>query len=108
MARRDQTKGFAGQVAAQEKALKQFGRLALWERQMDLGREDDLDVMYIKLRPPRYDGDEWFVVLNAEEGDVKYVAFHSADDMIGALVGVANRMLNNTMKFKKEKPYEGN
>lgn len=49
---------------------------------------------------------DWLAVVTVDGDQGDQVAFGSADELIGALVMVANRWMNGQLKFKEQKPYE--
>lgn len=52
------------------------------------------------------EGDILVVLKRAHEGD-KEIAFHSADNVAEAVKGAVNRMLNGSLTWREDEPYEG-
>ena len=100
-------RGYSGAVASQMAIIRKWDKLLWLERVIDEGRDDDINITHIKIRVPRHEGDEYMAVVRADQGGQPMVAFHAADGLADVLVGVANRYMNRTLKFREEKPYEG-
>lgn len=92
----------ASALAYQKSLIKQAE--ALWRFDRILGAYLDEDVRLTAMRViiPTLDGDEFRIVLKAERGGEKYVAFHAGGTLIEALVGLLARLENKTLKFKED------
>lgn len=58
----------------------------------------------VKIRPEEYNN--CMVLVKATTSEGKKIAFHSDDNLIAALVGLENRLANNSLEWREDKPYE--
>lgn len=61
---------------------------------------DKFVVRAIKFRAGKVPGAEWMVIITAYSPDGPVVAFHSGDGFREALVGLAARLKNGSLKWK--------
>lgn len=57
----------------------------------------------VKIRPEEYNN--CMVLVKATTTAGKKIAFHSDDNLIAALVGLENRLANNSLEWREDKPY---
>ena len=63
-------------------------------------------VTQLTVKPNWGDDGDCFVIMKALIGGEKRIAFHGGNVLSDAIIGVMKRLLNGTMKWKEDKPYD--
>lgn len=96
------------QYEARAKRARERTQLLLWMLDSWM-REEDMQGMVIDqivIRNGRDRGDEPLVIVKARFEGRKYVGFHSATDVEAAVQGALERVRNQDMKWREDRPYE--
>lgn len=89
--------------------VRDAGRaLVDWERLWVRRAEQGLSIIGLSIRMPRFEGDEYFLVIRAENNESRVVAFRSADTLDVLLVSFVRAVRHDTIKFKEDKYEQGN
>lgn len=82
-----------------------FMLLYAWTEGKGTGRLMEGNLTEVRIRAPRYEGDEVMVICKGEIDGYKVVGFHTADDPGTALKGALERVRNGQLKWREDKGY---
>jgi len=83
-------------------AVRQWERLLLWERLIRSSNPDDFVLKDVRLKAPLHEGDDWLAIVRAFVDGVAVVGFVSGDTVIGCLMSTAEKIMNNSVKWKDD------
>lgn len=91
-----------GAVAFQEELAQEALLLRRVERWWNSQEEDEFDLKWLKIRPPREESGEFLLVCAAWVDGASMVAFSSGSSLVDALHSFARRLLNGSVRWKAD------
>lgn len=86
--------------------LKKVGRGVVGlGKLMELDDLDGIVFREIRVKPPVREGGDFMVIIKARTGPHVIVGFHAALDLPEAIRGAFERVKNDTMKWREDRPY---
>jgi len=73
---------------------------------MGRGDFEGMDIKELRIKPPAVEGGDYLVIVKAVVEGRAIVGFHGAGDFGDALRGCYERINNNAMRWREDKPYE--
>lgn len=81
-----------------------FVRSLEWfDREVGLYEAEGITITGFSVRLPKFEGDDYFLVVRATADGEKMVAFRDGEDLVGLLRGLLRAVKAQTLKFREDK-----
>ncbi len=102
---REDAKYHASLKAASRLLEKMGKRLEQLDRWVDDPPDSETFIVEVRFKVGGKYGEGVLAIIKVDGGQGKQIAFHGADSLGEALVGLVSRLENGSLKWKEDKPY---